>query len=414
MIQAPKGTRDIFGAEAETFSRLETIARRVFDRYQFKEVRTPLFESADLFSRTLGATSDVVEKEMFTFADRGGRVFALRPEGTAGVVRHFLEQKLFVKGGVHRLYYAGAMFRAERPQAGRYRQFFQIGSEHFGDPSPAADTDTIVLVSKILRDFGVKEVTLQINSLGSDECRRKYRKVLSSYLEKRKKDLTEESRKRMTVNPLRVLDSKIDGPKLKDAPALAGYLLPGDAAHYKTVLSLLTEAGLPYEENPRLVRGLDYYTRTVFEFVSPQLGAQNAVAAGGRYDRLVKDLGGPDTPAVGFALGMDRLVSLLTQKQSDFSNRNISRLAVVAPLVEEGLRPAFRIAHQLREQGISAPPVMVRRKIKNILSLAVEMNANWAILIGEDELASRKATVKDLSTRDQTQVEFDEVARSLT
>lgn len=401
-LQAPKGTRDLFGDEVALFTRLEDVSRRVFNLYRFSEVRTPLFESAELFSRTLGETSDVVEKEMFTFTDRGERTFSLRPEGTAGVVRHFIQENLAVKSGVHRLFYMGPMFRAERPQAGRYRQFWQIGSEHFGQADASADADTVLLAAKILSDFGLANFSVQVNTLGCLNCRPTYRKALLDYLRARVATLTEESQRRMEVNPLRVLDSKVDGPKLADAPKMKDFLCAECVSHHQQFLSLIRSSITNVEENPRLVRGLDYYNRSVFEFVSPDLGAQSALAAGGRYDGLVEQLGGPSVPGVGFALGMDRVVSALLHKDKDAAKASPQKTALVIPMMDDAVPQAFEIASQLRQNGVSVPPIQPKKKLKNQLSLAVDIGANWAILIGEDELKAGSVTVKDLSNRTQT------------
>jgi histidyl-tRNA synthetase len=407
-IQVPKGTRDLSGAEVNSFWALEKAARHVFELYEFQELRTPIFESAELFSRSLGETSDVVEKEMFTFTDRGERLFSLRPEGTAGVVRHFVENNLAGQGGLHRFFYIGPMFRAERPQAGRYRQFSQIGSEYFGAADAAADAETVIMVAQILRAFGIADFTVHVNSIGDAECRPRYREALLAYLKKREGDLTEESRRRMQTNPMRVLDSKIDGPKLTDAPVLIDYLNDDCRAHHELFLRLLNDARIPIEENPRLVRGLDYYTRSVFEFVSPHLGAQSALAAGGRYDDLVALLGGPKTPAVGFALGMDRLVAARPAVAPSPSSLPLK--AVVIPFMGEAVPACVRVAQSLRADGVAVPPVAVGKKLKTQLAHAVDSGANWAILIGEDELKTQTASVKNLATREQAAVALDDVA----
>lgn len=407
-IQAPKGTRDLSGKEVQSFTELETISREVFQLSQFTELRTPIFEAVELFSRSLGETSDVVEKEMFSFTDRGERTFALRPEGTAGVVRHFIENSLAVKGGPHRFFYVGPMFRAERPQAGRYRQFWQIGSEHFGPSDAAADADTVLMMSQILRRFGLSNFSIQVNSLGCLDCRPKHRDALLAYLKTKESELSDESKRRMRVNPMRVLDSKVDGPKLTGAPAIVDFLCESCRKHHMVFLNLLKEAELPFQENPRLVRGLDYYTRSVFEFVSPDLGAQSALAAGGRYDELVRQLGGPRIPAVGFALGMDRVVSA---RKEDLIRRGASPLssAIIIPLMEEAVPLCFRLSGTLRAGGIAVPPVTASKKMKNQLANAVEIGANWAILVGEDEMKANKVTVKNLSTREQTQLPVDKI-----
>ncbi len=411
-IQVPKGTRDLTSSEVLAFTELENVSRETFRLFQFSEIRTPIFEAVELFSRSLGETSDVVEKEMFTFTDRGERTFALRPEGTAGVVRHFVENSLAVKGGPHRFFYIGPMFRAERPQAGRYRQFWQIGSEHFGPSDAAADADTVLMIAQILRGFGLTNFTAQVNSLGCRDCRPKHREALLAYLKKKENELTDESKRRMTINPMRVLDSKVDGPKLQDAPAITDFLCDACRSHHQNFLRLLKDAGMSYQENPRLVRGLDYYTRSVFEFISPNLGAQSALAAGGRYDELVEQLGGPRTPAVGFALGMDRVVG--ARKAAPASSENHKNpVAAVIPLMEEAVPACFALSQKLRAKGISVSPVTASKKLKNQLSNAVEIGANWAILVGEDELKANKVTVKNLSTREQKQITQEEIVSLL-
>ncbi|MCB4757605.1 MAG: histidine--tRNA ligase [Elusimicrobia bacterium] len=415
IIQAPKGTRDLAGADVQEFSRLEEIARHVFALFDFQEIRTPIFEAAELFSRSLGETTDVVEKEMFQFEDRGERVYALRPEGTAGVVRYFVENNLAVKGDHHRFYYQGPMFRAERPQAGRYRQFLQIGSELFGPLEATADADTVLLLCEILQRYGVGDFSLHVNSLGCKACRPKHREQLLAYLKKREKELTEDSRRRMAANPLRVLDSKVDGPKLKDAPAMRDFLCPECAAHNRQCLSLVRLAGVPIEENPKLVRGLDYYTRTVFEIVSPHLGAQNALAAGGRYDDLVELLGGPSMPAVGFALGEDRVVeSHLKVKAASAALGPVKGKAFVIAMLEEAVDDVFSLAQALRKAGFSVPPILsAKKKLKNQLSLASDFGAAWALIVGEDELKNKTVSVKNLKTREQVAVPKDDVIHHL-
>jgi histidyl-tRNA synthetase len=413
-LQAPKGTRDLFGEEMRLFTRLEDTARRVFSLYGFSEVRTPIFESVELFTRSLGDTSDVVQKEMFTFTDRGERTFTLRPEGTAGVVRHYIEHSLGAQGGVHRLFYAGPMFRAERPQAGRYRQFFQIGSEYFGSPEATVDADTVLMVARLLTEFPVGEFSIQVNSLGCSTCRPKHREALLNYLKSKESVLSAESKERMSKNPLRVLDSKEDGPKLTDAPAMKDFLCADCKAHYQLFLSLVKKSPYTIEENPRLVRGLDYYTRTVFEFVSPSLGAQSALAAGGRYDNLVEELGGGATPAVGFALGMDRVVAAHQKAATNgLKPGPHAKEAYVIPLDDESIPLAFELSDKLRAAGLSVPSVLVKKKLKNQLSAAVDNGAKWAILIGEDERRAGQATVKNLETRTQEKVPLADVVKFL-
>jgi histidyl-tRNA synthetase len=411
-FQAPKGTRDLSGADARAFSELENISRRIFSLHGYEEVRTPLFESAEVFSRSLGETSDVVEKEMFTFTDRGERVFSLRPEGTAGVVRFFVENSLWSKPGAQRFFYSGPMFRAERPQAGRYRQFWQIGSENFGAGDPSADADTVAMAYQILKEAGLANVEVHVNSLGCASCRPQHRSALLAYLKSKETDLTDESKKRMGINPLRVLDSKVDGPKLKDAPVMTDFLCPDCKAHHDLFLDLIKLDNITPISNPRLVRGLDYYSRSVFEFVSPDLGAQSAVAAGGRYDDLVKLMGGPDTPAVGFALGMDRVVLASSKLKEQTSKPGPS--ALVLPMDESAVKTAYACAAQLRQAGVSVAPVTASKKMKTQLSNAADSGVQWAVIIGEDELKSGVLTVKNLSTREQKKVDRAELVQKIS
>lgn len=412
-IQAPKGTRDLTSDDARAFSTLEQVSRRIFALHAFEEIRTPIFEAAELFSRSLGETSDVVEKEMFTFTDRGERMFALRPEGTAGVVRHYVENSLWVKSPVQRFYYTGPMFRAERPQAGRFRQFWQIGSEFLGTSDASADADTVLMAARILKEFGIAKFSIDVNSLGDAVCRPKHREALLKYLQSKEDELTEESQRRMKINPLRVLDSKVDGPKLTGAPVMKDYLCDACRAHHQQFLSLIESSGEEIRENPRLVRGLDYYNRTVFEFVSPDLGAQSALAAGGRYDGLVEMLGGPPVPAVGFALGMDRLVMARGATASSQNGMAPHLSAAVIPLSVEALPTAFELAQQLRLKNIAVPPVSASKKMKNQLSAASDAGATWAVIIGEDELKKKSAMVKNLQTRQQSEVPLVEVPAHL-
>jgi histidyl-tRNA synthetase len=335
-------------------------------------------------------------------------------EGTAGVVRHFIEHNLPAQGGVHRLFYVGPMFRAERPQAGRYRQFWQIGAEHFGGSEAAADADMLLMAAQILKDFEIGEFTIHVNSLGCGNCRPKHREALLKYLKGKESILTQESRDRMEKNPLRVLDSKVDGPKLLDAPAMKDYLCADCAAHHTLFLSLIRTSSFTIEENPRLVRGLDYYTRSVFEFTSPLLGAQSAVAAGGRYDDLVHHLGGPATPAVGFALGMDRVVLAREKAVSTEAPSFTGTRALIIPLDESAAAVAFGLSRDLRAAGVSVAPINSKKKLKNQLSAAVDNGAKWAILIGEDELKANQATVKNLETRTQEKISMNQVATHIT
>ena len=310
-IQAIKGVKDILPGDMAAWHHLEALARKLFEDYGFAEVRVPIFEYTELFARSIGASTDIVEKEMYTFEDRDGKKITLRPEGTAGVVRAFVEHKMYVDSQLTKLYYLGPMFRHERPQKGRYRQFYQIGVEALGLDHPHVDIDILVMLHGLFAKLGIKGLSLQINSLGDSECRGAYRDALKNYLQAKLPTLCADCQRRYETNPLRVLDCKVDADKFNDSPVMLDYLCGPCKVHFQTVEEGLTRLGVPFEVNPRLVRGLDYYTRTTFELVMGHMGAQKTVAAGGRYDGLVKEIGGPATPGIGFALGVERAVSLM-------------------------------------------------------------------------------------------------------
>lgn len=317
-IQALRGTKDILPEEIGYWQLIEDKARAILGKAVYQEIRTPIFEQTDLFERGIGEATDVVGKEMYTFTSRGGdKSITLRPEGTAGVVRSFIENNLYAQGGVKRLWYTGAMFRYERPQAGRQRQFHQIGLELLGSHSPRADVEVIAIATDLLQSLGLKNLKLDLNSVGNGEDRQNYREALINYLTPYKQELDQDSQDRLTRNPLRILDSKDEKTQkiAQDAPKIIEHLGDESKKHFDTVQQLLTDLGIEYQINHCLVRGLDYYTHTAFEIKSDDLGAQATVCGGGRYDGLVAELGGPDTPAVGWAIGMERLVLLLKQLQ---------------------------------------------------------------------------------------------------
>ncbi|HVO33626.1 MAG TPA: histidine--tRNA ligase, partial [Elusimicrobiota bacterium] len=309
--QAVRGTKDLLPADTAAFHRLDILSRDVFERFGYQEIRTPTFESVDLFQRSLGETTDVVQKEMYVFEDRGGRKLALRPEGTAGVVRAFVEHHLSQSHPFCKLFYFGPMFRAERPQAGRYREFWQLGAEYLGHGGPAADAEMLSLLDRLFRAMQLSGIQLKLNSLGDARCRPNYLAALKSYLVEKMPTLCDDCRRRAETNPLRALDCKTDGPRLADAPTIDAFWCDPCRAHFSAVQDYARLADVPFVLTPRLVRGLDYYTRTVFEVTSSALGAQDAVAAGGRYDDLVKDIGGPETPALGFAMGVERALEAM-------------------------------------------------------------------------------------------------------
>ncbi|MGQ0644405.1 MAG: histidine--tRNA ligase [Elusimicrobiota bacterium] len=402
---APRGTRDISDREAQAFHQLEEAARSVFRRYGYSEIRTPAFENAELFARAVGEATDIVEKEMYVFEDRGGRKLALRPEGTAGVVRAYLERGWDRTAGIKKLFYIGPMFRAERPQAGRYREFWQIGAEHFGNPSPQADADMLLMIRDVLAAYGLAETKFLLNSLGCAACRPLYREALVKYLSDRQSELCEDCRRRLDKNPLRCLDCKIDGPRLTGAPVVADSLCEACRLHDKELASLLASVGFLYEKAHRLVRGLDYYSRTVFEITGAGLGSQDALAAGGRYDSLVKTLGGPDVPAIGFALGMDRAARArhgdsLSKEPAEDGPRVF--VALAGPGTGE---TGFGILQELRKSGLAAEIGSADKSLKAQLRWADAWKAGHAVIVGESELARGKVLLKDL--RNHTQEETD-------
>ncbi len=398
-----KGTRDILPAESEVREQLWQKARKILLRYGYGFITTPTFEATELFVRSVGEATDIVEKEMYTFTDRGGRSLTLRPEGTAGVVRAYLENHMIPP--VKLAYYEN-VFRAERPQKGRLREFWQIGVEFIGAGDPLADAETIELGLTLLKEFGFKELKLELNSIGTVEDRQRYRNVLIEYLEKRKDELCEDCQRRLYRNPLRVLDCKIDGPKLKDAPNIMDYLSEDSKRHFETVLEYLELWGIDYEINNRLVRGLDYYTHTVFEFKTAGLGAQNTVLAGGRYDGLVEELGGPPTPAVGFALGVERVIIALNLEAQPPKPEYF-----IVTHGDEARKFAVELIRQLRAEGISADMSHNPKSMKAQMKLANRIGARYTIIIGEDELSSQKVKIRDMESGEEKLLSVGELLK---
>lgn len=391
------------------FTAIEAAAREVFGLYGYQEARVPTLELKELFVKSTGDTTDIVEKEMYAFTDGGGREVAMRPEGTPGVVRAYIEQNLSQTGRNAKLYYIGNMFRAERPQAGRFREFEQIGAECIGNASPFADAETIAMLVRLLEKAGLPGCSVDINSLGCAECRKAYRESLLNFLRAREDRLCEPCRGRIERNPLRALDCKTDGPWLAgEAPKLT---LCGDCAgHFSRTQDLLKISGIPYNVNPGLVRGLDYYTRTVFEVRSAALGSQDAVCGGGRYDDLVKSMGGPAAPAVGWALGVDRLAMLIGEK-------NVRDAAVKAFLIaasKEAGTKAYELMTSLRADGISADFSNFDASLRSQMRAADKSGAAFALIIGEDELKAGTCSLKSLTeTGEQKSVPLADVPSTL-
>ena len=411
-IKAIRGMNDILPAETATWQYLEETVLRVLKRYGYQQVRMPIVEQTDLFKRSIGEVTDIVEKEMYTFDDRNGESLTLRPEGTACCVRACEEHGLLYNQ-VQRLWYNGPMFRYERPQKGRYRQFHQIGIETFGMAGPEIDAELILMSARLWRELGLLDhVTLEINSLGSAEARARYRDDLVTYLTARVDQLDADSQRRMSTNPLRILDSKNPDTQavLDDAPNFKDYLDQESADHFQQLLSMLDAAGIAYQVNPRLVRGLDYYSKTVFEWVTTELGAQGTVCAGGRYDGLVEQLGGKATPAVGFAMGVERLVLMLQTLQCIPAGLDKTADVYIASVGDGASVAALQIAETLRS-GLEQLRVQVDCTgggFKGQLKRADKSGADYALLIGEEELAQGVVTIKPLrGGAEQARVEHD-------
>jgi histidyl-tRNA synthetase len=405
LIQSVKGTRDLLPGETPLWQRVEDEARRVFAAYNFREIRTPILEQTALFARSVGTDTDIVTKEMYTFEDRDSESLTLRPEATASVVRAYIEHALYNEGGIHKLYYFGPMFRRERPQKGRYRQFYQIGAEVLGSDHPAIDAEVLEMLMLMLERLGLEEFKLLINSVGCSKCRPEYLKKLRHALEDVKTQLCADCQRRAHTNPLRVLDCKVeaDQPIIDQLPHILDHLCPECRQHFECVTAELDERGVAYEIVPRLVRGLDYYTRTTFEITSGLLGAQNALLGGGRYDGLSEMLGGPPAPGFGFAIGQDRLV--LTVEESAGLELKPPLEVYVAWMGEAAQGPATRLARQLRREGISTEISFQQVKLKKSLGLANRLQARLTVIIGEDEVASGQVQLKDMETGEQGAVE---------
>ncbi len=372
--------------------------------YGYQEIRTPAFEKTELFARGIGEETDIVSKEMYSWTDQGGERLTLKPELTAPVVRSFIQHSLGSQSAVNRLYYMDALFRRERPQKGRTRQFHQFGAEVFGSEHPEADVEIVAISYNFYKELGITELTLKLNSVGSEECRNNYRDELRNYLKPYLSDLTETSQNRFNKNPLRILDTKIDHEKeiIKNAPGIPDFLTGDDKSHFEEVKSLLNALSIPYVIDSQMVRGLDYYTRTTYEITSSALGSQDALCGGGRYDKLVETLGGKSTPAVGFAAGIERLLLVLESKMVDSIEKS-NQIHVIG--LNENVRSNCHVlAQELRNQGFSVSTDLLRRSLKSLLREANRNSARIAIIIGDDDLANNTVQVKDMETGEQSTI----------
>jgi histidyl-tRNA synthetase len=402
-IQALRGTRDILPEETPLWQQVEATARDILQRAAYREIRPPMVEQTELFARGIGEATDVVGKEMYTFTDRGQRSITLRPEITAGLVRSVIEHKLIAQGGVQRLWHIGPAFRYERPQAGRQRQFHQLDVELIGSSAPRADAEVIAIATTLLTTLGLKSLTLDINSVGNGSDRQRYRDALTAFLTPHKADLDADSQDRLGRNPLRVLDSKDAKTQdiVKDAPSLLDYLSEDSQRHFEQVQQCLSDLNITYQLNPRLVRGLDYYTHTAFEIQSADLGAQATVCGGGRYDGLVAQLGGPETPAIGWAIGLERLTLLLKQLQ----NQTIQPMDVyVVSRGEMAERTALRIAQELRQTGLAVEMDLSGAAFGKQFKRADRSGAAACIIVGDSEAAQGTAQLKWLTTGEQVEL----------
>ena len=411
-LQKPKGTQDILPLEAARWQYVENLARETFKKYNYGEIRTPMFEHYEVISRSVGDTTDIVTKEMYDFYDKGDRHITLRPEGTAPVVRSFVENKLFapeVQKPV-KLYYIGSMFRYERPQAGRLREFHQIGVECFGSKNPATDVETIAMAYQLFGDLGIQDVTLHLNTLGSPESRAAYRQALIDYLTPLKETLSKDSQRRLNENPLRVLDSKEKEDKVavENAPSILDYLDEESQAHFDAVRDMLETLGIPYVIDTNMVRGLDYYNHTIFEFITKVDKAELTICAGGRYDGLVEYFGGPETPGFGFGLGLERLL-LILEKQGIELPVDSQMDVYIAVLGEGANSKALELVQALRQQGLTAERDYLGRKIKAQFKSADSFKARTVITLGESEVESGQVTIKNNASRQEMTVRLNEL-----
>jgi histidyl-tRNA synthetase len=394
--------------------RVEAAAHEVFARFGYGEIRTPMFERTELFVRGIGEGTDIVSKEMYTFEDRGGRSITLRPEGTAGVVRACLEQNLFKQSPVQKLYYIGPMFRYERPQAGRYREFWQAGIEAFGVSDPMIDAEVLVCAYEFVTALGIKPVEIRLNSIGNEE-RPAYIEKLKDYMRPHLEEMGGRDQERFEANPLRMFDSKDPRTRelLADGPKVADNLSPASVEHFAAVRRLLDKAGVPYRVDPYIVRGLDYYTRTVFEITSEGLGAQDAILAGGRYDDLVSEVGGRSVPGIGFAAGLDRLILAMREQNVVVEERPKHDVYVVT-IGDEARETAFEALTALRRAGVRAEMDYQGRSVRAQMKTANQLRAPYVVVLGEDEIARQEATVRDMGDQSQENVPLTELAARLS
>lgn len=414
LTNAPRGTKDILPEQIGNWLFVENKIRTICQNYGYEEIRTPTFEHTELFQRGIGEGTDVVDKEMYTFTDRGGRSITLRPENTASAVRAYLQNKLYAAGNLVKLFYIGSMFRYDRPQAGRLREFHQFGVEALGEQNPAVDAEIILLAWDFLKSLGLDDLKLKINTVGCPKCRPVYRQKLQHYFSENIDELCDDCKHRLLKNPMRILDCKIDGVKefVEDAPQIETCLCDECREHFATVQKYLTAAGVNFEIDPRLVRGLDYYTKTAFEIQYLPLGAQSAVAGGGRYDGLIEEIGGTPTPGIGFAAGIERILIALEKQnllQAEKNNFDAFIVAVGADAEISG----FKLLTELRRKNISVTMDFAKRSLKAQMKQSAKSGAKFALIIGEDEVKNSTVTIKNLETSEQETISINEVAEKI-
>lgn len=408
ITKAIKGTKDVLPKDVHKNQYIEATALDIASKFGYKEIRTPVFEHTELFQRGVGDTTDVVQKEMYTFDDKGGRSITLRPEGTAGAVRSFLENGLCNEALPQKVCYLTSCYRYEKPQAGRLREFHQFGVECFGSASPLADAEIISLAKSLFDSLGVKDLSLEINSIGCPTCRAEYHKALKEYFSSRKDELCDTCKGRLDRNPMRILDCKspICHEIAKGAPVVIDYLCDECRAHFEMVQKYLKAQNIEYTINPQIVRGLDYYTKTVFEFVSNSIGAQGTVCGGGRYDGLVEELGGQHTPSLGFGMGLERLMLLMEAQGCEFPEAEKPDLFIVA-LGEKATLKAVEIAKDMREEGFSALLDLNQRSVRAQMKYADKLGAKFNVVIGDNEVEAKTAKLKNMQTGEETEINLD-------
>ncbi|MCX8069452.1 MAG: histidine--tRNA ligase [Thermodesulfovibrionales bacterium] len=407
-----KGFEDVIPPDVYIWQKIEEVAKKYLSLYHYEEIKLPIVESTELFSRGIGESTDIVEKEMYTFQDRAGRSLTLRPEGTASAVRSYVENQLYNKPSPQKFFYYGPMFRYERPQKGRLRQFYQIGAEAFGIDNPAIEAEMLIMLSRILKGLGLDNLTIEVNSIGCDECRPRYKNELIIYFSEKKSLLCADCNRRLETNPLRILDCKVSTciDNKRDAPLLSNFLCDACKNHYSTLKSFLDGFQLNYTQNDNLVRGLDYYTRTTFEITTEDLGAQKAVAAGGRYDKLVEQFDGPVTPAVGFAIGVERIFALIKDKYQLDEKKSV----FIAIIDESAHIKAHQIAEKLRDKDLIVSVNFGKGSLKNQIRKADRLGVNHVIILGEDEITKDIIKWKCLKTHNQGEGSINDFLRNIS